>query len=99
MDTESKSRTRAENLDEVWKWTVGGGILLMALAPLALPILILTLVAVLPLAVPLFAIGVLAAAVAVPAMLVRKLGRSVGRTRPRRHGRAPAASTKPATDH
>ena len=47
MESET-ARARAEVGDEIWKWTVGGGILLMALAPLALPILILTLVALLP---------------------------------------------------
>ncbi|HSD25206.1 MAG TPA: hypothetical protein VLB79_12870 [Solirubrobacterales bacterium] len=99
MDAEIRARTRAESLDEVWKWTVGGGILLMALAPLALPILILTLVAVLPLAVPLLAIGLLAAAIALPAMLVRRLGRSVSRIGPRGPEGTPAASSKPATGH
>ncbi len=52
MDSET-ARARAQAADEIWKWTVGAGILVMALAPLALPILILTLVALLPLAVPL----------------------------------------------
>ena len=56
MDSET-ARARAQAADEIWKWTVGAGILVMALAPLALPILILTLVALLPLAVPLIAAG------------------------------------------
>ena len=76
MESES-ARSRAQDLDEVWKWTVGGGILLVALAPLALPIIILTIVALLPLAVPLLAIGLVAAVLALPVMLVRKVGRSV----------------------
>jgi hypothetical protein len=99
MNADSTARNRAEIVDEVSKWTVGGGILLVALAPLALPILILTLVAVLPLAVPLLAVGLLAAVVALPAMLIRKLGRSVSGVGRRRRSRASAASSKPATGH
>ena len=80
------ARSRAEVVDEVSKWSVGTGILVMALAPLSLPILILTLVALLPLAVPLLAAGLLAGVIALPVMLLRMLGRSVGRVSPfRRH--------------
>jgi membrane protein implicated in regulation of membrane protease activity len=97
MNAETAAR-RAEVVDEVSKWGVGGGILVTALAPLALPILILTIVALLPLAVPLLALGLLAGIVALPVMLIRKLARSVGRTGPRR--RRPATgepAPKPAT--
>jgi hypothetical protein len=79
MNSEA-ARSRAELVDEISKWTVGGGIVLVALAPLALPILILTAVAVLPLLVPLLAVGV----IALPILLLRKLGRSLGLLRPRR---------------
>jgi hypothetical protein len=97
MESEA-ARARAQAADEIWKWTVGAGILVVALAPLALPILILTLVALLPLAVPLVVLGLLAGLIAVPVMLVRKLGRSV--TGPRQRRRRPAEpAPKPATGH
>jgi hypothetical protein len=92
MDAEMRARSRAQTLDEIWKWTVGGGILLVALAPLALPIVVLTLVAVLPLALPLLAVALVAAIVAVPVMLLRKLGGSV-----RSAGRRRRASAEPAS--
>jgi membrane protein implicated in regulation of membrane protease activity len=103
MESEA-ARSRAQALDEIWKWTVGGGILVMALAPLALPILILTIVALLPLALPLLAVGLLVLLIGLPIMLVRKLGRSVSRRG--RRSRRPAEATErvepapePATGH
>jgi hypothetical protein len=57
MNTDPKSPSTAEVIDEVSKWGVGAGIITVALAPLAIPILVLTgatlallLVAVIPLA-------------------------------------------------
>jgi hypothetical protein len=72
MNAES-ARKRAEVADEVSKWTVGAGIIAVALFPLAIPIVVLTAVALLPLLVPLAAIGVLAGVVALPVMVVRRL--------------------------
>ena len=72
MNAES-ARKRAEVADEVSKWTVGGGIIAVALFPLAIPIVVLTAVALLPLLVPLAAIGVLAGVVALPVMVLRRL--------------------------
>jgi hypothetical protein len=77
MDAEMRARSRAQSLDEIWKWTVGAGILVVALAPLSLPILILTIVALLPLAVPLIAVALIAGVVALPVMLLWRLGGSV----------------------
>jgi hypothetical protein len=74
MNTERASR-RAEVVDEVSKWTVGAGILVVALAPLSLPILVLTAVALLPLLVPLLALGLIAAVLAVPILLARRAAR------------------------
>ena len=88
MDAETNARARAQSLDEIWKWTVGAGILLVALAPLALPILILTIVAALPLLVPLLAVGLLVGVLAIPIVLLRKAGHSLRRIRPRRAGTA-----------
>jgi hypothetical protein len=88
---ETDVASRAEIVDEASKWGVGGGILLTALAPLSLPILILTIVALLPLAVPLLALGLLGGVLALPVLLIRKVGRSVTRVRPPRgrHETAP----------
>ncbi len=89
--------TRAEIVDEASKWGVGAGILVTALAPLSLPILILTLVAVIPLVVPLLAVGLVAAVVALPVFLIRKLARSVSRIKTGHRRRETAA--RPATGH
>jgi hypothetical protein len=100
MRTETTAPSRAEIVDEVSKWTVGAGIVAVALFPLALPILILTLVAVLPLVVPLLAVGLVAGAVALPVMLLRKLGHSVTGIRSRRRRRRSAEpAPQPATGH
>jgi hypothetical protein len=90
MSTETNAPSRAELVDEASKWGVGAGILLTALAPLSLPIIILTLVALLPLAVPLLAAGLLAGVIAVPVILIRKLVRSVSGIGARGRGRRPA---------
>ena len=68
---------RQEVIDEVSKWTVGLGILTVALAPLSIPILVLTAAALVPLAVPVLALGLVVAIVAVPVLLIRGLGRRV----------------------
>jgi hypothetical protein len=92
--------SRLEVVDEVSKWGVGGGILVTALAPLALPILILTIVALLPLVVPLLALGLLAGVVALPIVLLRKLGRSFNRIRARRDRPTTGEpSPRPAAGH
>jgi hypothetical protein len=75
MNNESKARQRAEVIDEVSKWTVGAGILTVALAPLALPILVLTAVALLPLLVPVLALGLLAGILYLPVRVVRGIRR------------------------
>ena len=98
MDAETTARSRAEIVDEASKWGVGAGILVTALAPLSLPILILTLVALLPLVVPLLAVGLVAAVVALPVFLIRKLGRSVSRIKTR-HRRRTETAPRPATGH
>jgi hypothetical protein len=99
MDAEMRARSRAQSLDEIWKWTVGAGILVVALAPLSLPILILTIVALLPLAVPLIAVALIAAVVALPVMLLRRLGGSVRKLGPRRRRGSAEPGHKPATGH
>jgi membrane protein implicated in regulation of membrane protease activity len=80
MNAESTPPSRNEVIDEVSKWGVGAGIVTVALAPLAIPIIVLTLVALLPLALPVVALGILA----LPVLLVRALWRH----RPRRSRRS-----------
>lgn len=75
MNNESRARQRAEVIDEVSKWTVGAGILTVALAPLALPILVLTAVALLPLLVPVLALGLVAGVLYLPVRVVRGIRR------------------------
>jgi membrane protein implicated in regulation of membrane protease activity len=93
MNAETSAPSRQEIVDEVSKWGVGGGILLTALAPLSLPIVILTVVALLPLVAPLLVLGLLAGLVAVPVMVVRKVSRSLRPPRRRRGQPEPAAGT------
>jgi hypothetical protein len=96
MNPESKAMKRAEVVDEISKWTVGFGIIAVALFTLSLPILLLTAVALLPLVVPLIALGLVAAVVAVPILLVRGVARSIGR---RRAGREALVVKAPTARH
>jgi hypothetical protein len=78
---------------------VGGGIVTIALFPLALPILILTLIAVIPFLVPVLALGLLAAIVVLPIRMLRRLHRQdrpSGRAGRRRGG--PAERTLPRAE-
>jgi hypothetical protein len=63
---------------------VGGGIVTMALFPLALPLIILTAAAAVPLVLLAVASGVLVAAAALPILLVRSVVRAAVRARPPR---------------
>jgi hypothetical protein len=79
MDRQQNSPGKAEIIDEVSKWGVGAGILVVALAPLAIPILVLTGVALLPLLLPIIPIALLAGLVYLPVRLVRSLRRRLAR--------------------
>ena len=74
------------------------GALTFALFPLAIPILILTIVATLPLALPLIVFGALAAILTATWLGIRAAGRGVRRLRrsPGRAGGAPTALTETA---
>src|SRR3954470_4900854 len=74
MNTET-ARRRAEGVDEVSKWTVGAGILVVAVAPLAIPILVLTGVALLPLLLPAIPLALIAGIFYVPIKIVRGVRR------------------------
>ncbi len=75
MNTNRNSPSNAEVIDEFSKWGVGAGILVVALAPLAIPFLVLTLAVLLIMAVPAIPILLIAALVYVPVRLVRGLVR------------------------
>jgi hypothetical protein len=95
MSDEIRTASGAEVLEEVSRWGVAGGILLTALAPLSLPFVILTVVALLPLIVPLLAAGLLVAVVAVPVLLIRKVGSSLRKLAASRRGK-PEPAPRPA---
>ncbi len=83
MEIDAKARERAEIIEEYSKWGVGAGILVVALAPLAIPILVLTGVALLPLLVPAIPLALIAGLVYLPVRIVRGIR---GRRRPLRRG-------------
>jgi hypothetical protein len=78
--------SRGEIIDEASSWLVGGGIVTMALFPLALPGIVLAAAAAIPLLALGLAAGVLALAVIVPIRLVRALIRLMTRQWPERAG-------------
>ena len=80
----SESPSAVELGDTLSDWAVGGGIVTMALFPLSIPFLVLTLVALLPLLAPVVVIGVLAGVVALPVMLVRAVARRIKARRRKR---------------
>ena len=71
----SSSQSHTAALDEASKWLVGGGILTLALAPLALPGLVLAAVLALPVLLLVLPIAVIAGAV----LLLRAFGRRLVR--------------------
>lgn len=93
MSTDA-TETRMETVAGIAAALTSGGVILFALAPLALPILILTLVATLPLLVVGLAVGLVLAILAAPVILVRRLRRRDGASPPsgaRRSARAHAS--------
>lgn len=92
MSTQPATASYPELVDEASGWLVGGGILTIALFPLALPLLLLTAAVALPfLVIPL--VGVLiVAVVAAPILLLRRLLRRIRGVRAlQRAGAAPEA--------
>jgi hypothetical protein len=75
MPSETSAHASAEAVSGASVAQVGAGVVTFALAPLALPILILTVVAVIPLLLPVLALGLMAAIVTVPIRLARGLRR------------------------
>ena len=85
MNADRRSPGRTEIIEEVSKWGVGAGILVVALAPLAIPILVLTLVALLPLLLPAIPLALIAGLAYLPVRAVRRIR---ARRRPLRRGDA-----------
>jgi hypothetical protein len=81
MNTESKARQRAEVIEEYSKWGVGAGILVVALAPLAIPILVLTAAFLLPLLLPVIPLALIAGLVYLPIRIVRGVRGRLARRR------------------
>jgi hypothetical protein len=79
MNTEASTHSRDELLTVASGWLVGGGLITMVLFPLAIPILVLTAIAVLPFVLVPLAVALAIAVVAVPFLLVLRLGRSAKR--------------------
>jgi hypothetical protein len=75
MTTISTVDTRTEVIEEASTFLVAGGILTFALAPMALPIIALTVVALIPIAAIGAVLGLAAALVAAPILLVRRIVR------------------------
>jgi hypothetical protein len=84
----------SEVAHEASVWGVGGGIVVTALFPLAIPILALTAVALLPLLLPVVAVGLAVALIALPVLAARAAGRwtrkALGRTRAAERAATPA---------
>ena len=75
----SETPTATELAEETSTWLVGGGVITLALFPLALPLIALLVISVLPLLIPVVAVAVLVAVVALPVALVRTVVRRASR--------------------
>ena len=75
LKTAASAPRAIDFVDELSGWNVGAGVIVMALFPLALPLIALTAFALLPLLLPLLAVALVAAVVAVPLLILRRLGR------------------------
>ncbi len=73
MNADPRSPSTAEVIDEVSKWGVGAGIVAVALAPLAIPIVVLTLATLVLLLVPAIPLALIAGLVYLPVRAVRRL--------------------------
>src|SRR5262245_31625938 len=75
MTDKTAQQPSTNPLDTASDYLVGGGIITMALFPLALPLVALLIVAVLPLVVVAIALGLIGAVLAAPVILIRSLSR------------------------
>jgi hypothetical protein len=97
MSARATTPAAADLAEEASAWAVGGGIITMALFPLALPILLLTAAAVIPLLLLGLAVALVVGVVAGPLLLLRRLRRTSrfsaarGMAEPGRQGGKPHA--------
>jgi hypothetical protein len=82
MTTRPTQPTRTELTNEASAWLVGGGVITVALFPLALPALILTMLALIPFLAPAIVAGLLVAVGALSVRLFRGLARRAHARRP-----------------
>jgi hypothetical protein len=90
MSTRPTPVTPGEFVVEISGWAVGGGILTMALFPLALPIILLTAAAAIPFLLVALAFGLVIFVLAAPIVLLRRLRPPVQVSRRLQSGRAGA---------
>jgi hypothetical protein len=88
MSTKPTPPTSAELAEEASNWVVGGGIVTLALFPLALPAIALIALA----AIPVLVIGLVGALIAGLVILPVRLVRRALAARSRRHERKPVAT-------
>lgn len=81
MSEKATEHSPTEVLDTASEFLVGGGILTMALFPLAIPVVALLIVAALPLLAVGAVVAVVGAVVAAPVILVRALSRRLASMR------------------
>ena len=81
MSENAAEHSSAEVIDTVSGFLVGGGILTMALFPLAIPIVVLLIVAALPLLAAGAVLALIGAVVAAPIVLIRGLSRKIATMR------------------
>jgi membrane protein implicated in regulation of membrane protease activity len=88
--------SRGELIDEASNWAVGGGIVTMALFPLALPGIALLIAAAIPLVAVGLALALVAGAVVAPILLVRRLAAKVIGLRQRERAIGDVARVNPS---
>lgn len=77
MPTRPNTPPAADMATEMAGWMAGGGIVTMMLFPLSLPLILLLVISALPLVILPLAVGLAAALVAVPFLLVRRVIRAL----------------------
>jgi membrane protein implicated in regulation of membrane protease activity len=96
MSSKATQHSTTEVLDTMSEFLVGGGILTMALFPLAIPIVALLIVAALPLLAVGAALAIVGAILAAPIVLVRALSRRLGTIRVNRRDTRVIRGSRPA---
>jgi hypothetical protein len=90
MSDRATEHTPTDLLQTVSEFLVGGGVLTMALFPLAIPVIALLIVAALPLLVLAAAVALIGAVLAAPIVLIRGVVRKLGTVRINRRERESA---------